>query len=145
MKGALLLVALLVFGIDLTAQMWSADYATAQQTAAQEGKRIVLVFSGSDWCAPCIKLDREIWQDTSFQRAAAADFVFYRADFPRKKEHQLSEAVAQQNAQLADRYNARGAFPLVVVLDAEGNLLGQTGYQKITPTDYLAILEGFAQ
>ncbi|PPK86206.1 thioredoxin-related protein [Neolewinella xylanilytica] len=140
---AILLILLLGAYVSASAQQWVSDYDAALQTAAEEDKAVVLVFSGSDWCAPCIKLDRDIWQDASFQERAAKAFVFYRADFPRKKENQLSEALAEKNAQLAERYNQRGAFPLVVVLNPEGEVLGQTGYKKLSPTEYLEILESF--
>ncbi len=135
----------MLVSIGLSAQQWTSSYAEAQALAQQDGKSIVLVFSGSDWCAPCIKLDREIWQDASFQEQAGKEFVFYRADFPRKKDNQLDPALATENAQLAERYNQRGSFPLVVVLDAEGRLLGQTGYQKLSPGEYLTVLEGLAK
>ncbi|WP_116105280.1 thioredoxin family protein [Lewinella sp. IMCC34191] len=133
----------LLLSFAASAQQWATDYDDALQTAAEENKEVVLVFSGSDWCAPCIKLDRDIWQDASFQEKAAEEFVFYRADFPRKKENQLSDELTEKNAQLAERYNQRGAFPLVVVLDPKGEVLGQTGYKKLSPTEYLEILESF--
>ena len=145
MRTVFLSLLLLILCLPAAAQQWTTDYETARQTAADEGKSVVLVFSGSDWCAPCIKLDREIWQDPTFQAAAEADFVFYRADFPRKKENRLSEDLTEANGKLAERYNVRGAFPLVVVLTPEGDVLGQTGYQKVSPNEYLALLEGFVK
>ena len=145
MRTVLFSLLFLTLSLPVAAQHWATDYGSAQRTAAAEGKSVVLVFSGSDWCAPCIKLDREIWQDPSFQDAAQEDFVFYRADFPRKKENRLSEELTEANGKLAERYNQRGAFPLVVILTPEGEVLGQTGYQKTSPTEYLAILEGFRQ
>ena len=145
MRTVLFSLLFLTLSLPVVAQHWAADYGSAQRTAADEGKSVVLVFSGSDWCAPCIKLDREIWQDPSFQAAAQEDFVFYRADFPGKKENRLSEELTEANEKLAERYNQRGAFPLVVILTPEGEVLGQTGYQKISPTEYLAVLEGFRQ
>ena len=29
--------------------------------AQKQNKKIILVFQGSDWCGPCIKLSKEIW------------------------------------------------------------------------------------
>ena len=144
MKAPLSLLACFLC-LTATAQQWAPDYVSAQAIAKEENKNIVLVFSGSDWCAPCIKLDREIWQNADFQSAAAEDFVFYRADFPRKKDNQLSEELATANAALAERYNPAGSFPLVVVLTPAGEVMGQTGYQKVSPADYLATLESFAK
>ncbi len=145
MKSFLLGFALLCCPTFTFAQQWAPEYATAQVIAAREGKHVVVVFSGSDWCAPCIKLDREIWQDANFQQAADADFVFYRADFPRRKENRLDDRLAAANVELAEAYNPRGAFPLVVVLTPEGGVVGQTGYQKLSPEAYLAVLKDFLQ
>ncbi len=144
MKTIIFLLPFL-FSISVAAQQWTADFDTALETAAQQDKQVVLVFSGSDWCAPCIKLERDIWEDPGFQKEASEDFVFYRADFPRKKENQLDEKLAAVNAQLAERYNQRGAFPLVVVLSPEGEVLGQTGYKKVSPFEYLAVLKAFVE
>lgn len=144
MKTFLFSCLLLATSLSLSAQEWAADYPTAQATAKEAGKNVVIVFSGSDWCAPCMKLDREIWQAEEFGAAAGADFVFYKADFPRRKANQLPEALAAQNNALAERYEVE-SFPLVVVVTPEGDVLGQTGYQKTTPTEYLALLKGFVQ
>ena len=145
MKTLIISLTFLLASLTASAQEWAPDFATAQATATESEKPIVLVFSGSDWCAPCIKLDREIWQDAGFQEKSAEEFVFYRADFPRKKENKLSAEMTEANAKLAEKYNSRGAFPLVVVLSPEGEVLGQTGYQKISPEEYLAVLESFAK
>ena len=142
----LLPLFLLAFSVtQLSGQLWTDSYAAAQSAARESGKAVVVVFSGSDWCAPCIKLEREIWSDADFQRAAPESFVFYRADFPRKKENRLPEELAARNGELAERYNSRGAFPLVVVLTPDGDLLGQAGYDKTDPTTYLRKLQAFTE
>lgn len=138
-----LLVAL--FALPLSAQFWQPDFTTAQQVAAKKGQNIVLVFSGSDWCAPCIKLERDVWEQAEFTAAAEGDFVFYKADFPRRKANKLSKEVNERNASLAELYNTQGSFPLVVVLSPEGDVLGQTGYKKVGPTEYAEILKSFTE
>ncbi len=143
MKTITLALSILLSGGFLHAQTWSASYAEAQSLASEEGKNVVLVFAGSDWCAPCIRLERDIWEAEGFAEEAGADFVFYKADFPRRKANQLPEEVAERNAQLAERYNTVGSFPLVVVLTPAGEVLGQTGYKKVSPTEYLDLLRAF--
>lgn len=140
-----LALAATLLSLTLSAQNWSENYADAQALAKKEGKNIVLVFSGSDWCGPCIRLEREIWTAEGFSEMAAEDFVFYKADFPRRKVNKLSEELSAQNSELAEKYNLRGAFPLVVILTPEGEVLGKTGYKKLTPPEYLAVLKGFAK
>lgn len=129
----------------LLAQDWKDNYRDAMAMAQEENKPIILVFAGSDWCAPCIKLDRNIWQSEEFKAYATQNYILYKADFPRKKENKLKDQLVQQNKELADRYNPKGYFPLVLVLDKNGKILGETGYQKTTPKAYVALLNSFAK
>lgn len=142
----LFLKVLLIFlPLVCSAQNWMESYSDAMENAQTEDKQILLVFSGSDWCAPCIKLDRDIWQSKEFQSNANQKFVLYRADFPRRKENRLKEQLVRENKELADRYNPKGYFPLVLVLDKNGKILGQTGYQKTTPKEYITLLNSFGK
>ena len=141
----LLFICLLSLPMALCAQDWTENYEDAMAMAQKEDKPIILVFSGSDWCAPCIKLDRDIWQSDEFKAYAKQNVVLYRADFPRKKENKLKDQFVQQNKELADRYNPKGYFPLVLVLDKKGKILGETGYQKIAPKAYISLLNSFGK
>lgn len=142
MKKYLFIISLLLFNF-LTAQKWETNWDTASALAKKSNHNIVLVFSGSDWCAPCIKLDKSIWQSADFKSYAKDNFVMLRADFPRKKGNQLSEEHAKANGKLAEKYNEKGYFPLVVVISPEGKVLGQTSYKNISPKEYIELLKGF--
>ena len=121
----------------LLAQEWEESYAEALTTAKEQNKNLLLVFAGSDWCGPCKKLDRDVWSSEAFRTYAEANFVLYKADFPRKKSNRLPEAIATENGALAEKYNPKGYFPLVVVLDAGGGIIGKTGYRNDTPQEYI--------
>ncbi len=54
-----LLLALLFISQMVGAQNWLTDFEKAKEEAKLSNKSIVMVFSGSDWCAPCIKLDKD--------------------------------------------------------------------------------------
>ena len=69
--------------------------------------------------------------------------MLYRADFPRKKVNQLPQEQLNQNKELAERYNTKGYYPLVLVLDKSEQVLGKTGYQKISPKAYIDVLNSF--
>lgn len=127
------------------AQDWQEDFDVALQKSKDEQKPIVLVFSGSDWCAPCIRLEREIWESEAFKNHAAENYVLYKADFPRKKKNQLSPEVSGANKKLAAKYNQNGYFPLVLLLNQEANVLGTTGYKGINPKKYIELLDAFLQ
>ncbi len=142
MKHFLLIVFILSLNTArLSAQDWRTDWDIARVEAEQANKKLILVFSGSDWCIPCIKLEKEIWESSSFTQYAEQYYVLFRADFPKRKKNKLPEMVQKLNDRLASKYNSKGYFPLVVVLDAKGKVKGQLGYEKLTPEAYIALIE----
>ena len=130
-----------IFSATLSfSQNWTTFLEVAKTEAASSNKNILLVFSGSDWCAPCIKLDRTIFQSDVFKAEAEKKWVLLKADFPKKKGNALSETQTESNKKLAEKYNKEGNFPLVVLLDATGKVLGITGYKNVSPTEYVQLL-----
>jgi len=127
----------------VNAQDWETDFEKAKELATEKDRNIVLVFSGSDWCAPCIKLETEIWSSEEFKNYAKDNFVMLKADFPRKKKNKLTDEQQEKNNQLAEKYNTKGYFPLVVVMDENAKVLGTAGYEKIEPSEYIKLLSSF--
>ncbi len=140
----ILISSLLVF-ISLTSysQDWHTNFDEATLVAQKEDKNIVMVFSGSDWCAPCIKLEKNIWESEDFKNHAKDNWVLLKLDFPKRKANKLSKEQQEHNDSLAEKYNKKGYFPLVLVLNKEGAVLGETGYKKITANDYVNELVAF--
>ncbi|MFD2823484.1 thioredoxin family protein [Lacinutrix iliipiscaria] len=143
MKKSIALIIFLLFTISLTAQEWITSFEEAKNIATKNNHNIVLVFQGSDWCGPCIKLDKEVWSTSSFQKLAENHFVMLQADFPRRKQNRLSSELQAQNNKLAESYNPNGYFPYVVVLNTKGKVLGTLGYEKTTPELYFDKLIAF--
>lgn len=143
MKKIILLSIFLSLAMSANAQEWLTDFDEAKKIATEKKQNIILVFQGSDWCAPCIKLDKEIWSANEFKSYAKDHFVMLQADFPRKKKNKLEKTHQEKNNKLAEKYNKRGFFPHVVVLDEKGNVLGRTGYKKIGAAKYIKLLASF--
>lgn len=143
MKIILTTLLLLINIVMVNAQDWHTDFSEAKEIASTSNKPIVLVFQGSDWCGPCIKLDREIWSTEEFKSYAKEHYVMLKADFPRKKSNKLSEEQTQANKKLAEKYNKHGYFPFVVILNSKGEVLGETGYKKTTPKKYIEDIDAF--
>lgn len=144
MKNTIKLIVFCLF-VSYTSfsQQWLTNLEDAQQIASKEKKPILLVFQGSDWCAPCIKLSKNIWSSEVFKNYAKDHYVLVRIDFPRKKRNTLEKEQLKLNQQVAEKYNKNGIFPLVVVLNYEGEILGQTGYKKISPQNYINEINEF--
>lgn len=102
---------------------WLHNYNEAVQLAQKSHKHILLNFSGSDWCGPCIRLHNEVFTTDNFIKLADADLVLLNADFPRNKNNQLSATQQQINDALADKYNPQGVFPYTVLLNENGKVI----------------------
>jgi thioredoxin-related protein len=114
------------------------NFETAQAHARSEKKLLLLDFTGSDWCPPCIMLERQVFSQPEFKEYAAQHLVLLEVDFPRRKE--LSDEQKAANAKLAEQYGIY-AFPTVVVLDSNGQTLGELGYMRGGPKAFIAALE----
>lgn len=139
MKKIMLFLLLLVASFGY-AQNWKTNFEDAKSIAVKENKKILLVFSGSDWCAPCIKLENVVWKSEAFKTEAEKKWVLVRADFPKKKNNQLSPELSASNKLLAERYNKGGSFPLVVLLDSNGKVIGMTGFKNVPAEQYITII-----
>jgi thioredoxin-related protein len=114
-----LIAALLLF---TESNSWLTSLDAANETARKENKLILLNFSGSDWCAPCIKLKRQVFETELFKEYATQNLVLLNADFPRMKKNRQAKELIQHNESLAARYNREGKFPYTLLLDAKGNV-----------------------
>jgi thioredoxin-related protein len=139
MKKIALLVMLSLTTLGFS-QEWKTSLDEAKAEANKENKKILLVFSGSDWCAPCMKLEKNVWQSEVFKKEAAEKYVLIKADFPKKKANQLSSELTENNNKLAEKYNKDGNFPLVVMLDKNGKVQGMTGFKNISAENYVKLL-----
>jgi thioredoxin-related protein len=106
-----------------TSNIWGTDLETAKQSAKAEHKFIMLNFSGSDWCGPCIRMHEDIFEGPAFSEYSKDYLVLVNADFPRLKKNELPKEQQKKNDQLADQYNKDGIFPLTLLLDANGKVL----------------------
>jgi thioredoxin-related protein len=102
---------------------WHYNLDEAKLIAKKEHRHILLNFSGSDWCGPCIRMHNEIFESDVFKKMSDTDLVLVNADFPRKKKNQLTSQQQEINNVMADQYNSQGKFPYTVLLDANGKVL----------------------
>jgi len=122
-------------GDELT---WETNFATAVEKAKKQKKKLLINFTGSDWCGWCIKLDQEVFSKEDFITYANKNFVCIKLDFPKRKK--LSTEESTQNQKLAVQYKVKG-FPTILVLDNDEALLMQTGYQFGGAQTYIDHLE----
>ena len=118
MQRILLLYVLLSFVCDVEAQgiAFGDDFKAAIRNSKRTGKP-VLLDAYTTWCAPCRKMDEEIFSLPAIGEAVALRYVPVRLDME-----------SPAGAQLATRYGIR-AYPTLMVLDSDGSELDRSvGY-----------------
>ncbi len=120
-----ILISFLAYFLFFSTHSGVKDFDKAKQETVQDNKITLLSFSGSDWCAPCIKMKKEFFESEVFSKYAKEHLVLINADFPRLKKNQLSKEQIKKNEELAEKYNKEGKFPFTVLLDSKGNVLKQ--------------------
>lgn len=93
---------------------WSTDLEKALEKAKAEKKSVLVEFTGSDWCPPCIAMRKNVFTKKEFVEAASKKFILVELDFP-KGDKELSD----KNQPLAEKYKIEG-FPTVILLDSAG-------------------------
>lgn len=134
------LLTIILFSVLLHSPSgWITDFDQAKSEAAATHRFILLNFSGSDWCVPCIKLKKEIFTSESFIAFADTTLVLVNADFPRNSKNKLTTLQVQHNEALADQYNAAGKFPLTLLLTSDGRILKEwEGYPDTEKKSFVA-------
>lgn len=142
MKKILFLFCIL-FAVEFSAQETTAiSYSQVLEKAKTEQKKVLLFFSGSDWCAPCVKFKKHFIDTEEFKTFASNSLAVYNADFPRLKKNQLAKDIIATNEQLAEKYNAKGYFPMILLLNANGDILHK--WEQLpteTVTEFIAKLQ----
>lgn len=111
----------------------------AFRISSETHKPVLLVFAGSDWCAPCIRFERKILTQVSFLDFADKHLIILKAEFLQRK--QLPAAVHKQNEALAEKYNPGGIFPYMVLLSPEKEVMSQISYSDQSPNEFISELQ----
>jgi len=106
---------------------WLTNYDSALKKASKEKKNILIFFTGSDWCAPCKMLKKDLFETDDF-KTVSEDYVLLYIDMPMNKSI-LSKKQLQHNKELNSKLNKKGAVPLMKILNPNGKELDQyAGY-----------------
>lgn len=116
---------------------WFSDMDKAKSYAAEKQVPILMVFAGSDWCKPCIMFKKEILTSVTFETYGAEHLAVLYLDFPIKKANKLPEEQTAHNEKLAEEYNRSGAFPAIMLIDANEKMLGHLEFHNQSPDDFI--------
>lgn len=136
-------MALILFAsATLAVAGWETDYAKALAAAKAQNKQVLLDFTGSDWCGPCIEFKKQVFSKADFSAYADKNLILVEIDYPQRKKQ--SPELKKQNEKLSKQYGIDDkGFPTIVLLDANGKMIREfTGYEGETTKDIIAWIEG---
>ena len=107
---------------------WMTDLDAALEKSKSENKPVLIEFTGSDWCPPCMMMSEKVFSKKEFTEEASKKFILVELDFP-KGDRELAE----KNQPHAKEYKING-FPTVVLLDEE-----QKEFQRFIASRYPSI------
>ncbi len=136
-----LLLILLPFLINLDCN-WGTDFTGALKEAKDSNKKILIYFSGSDWCTYCDQIEGKLLNKKEVCEYAGQNLILVNADFPKKDKHKLSDALKQQNEELQKKYNPKRGYPTLVLIDQEGRVIKTwEGNQNISTEQFIQELK----
>ena len=127
---------------SLANETWTTDVDAALAAGKKTGKDVLLLYTGSDWCPPCKKLEQEIFETDAFRKEAPNMFELVMFDFPKTK--QLPQPIVDQNKKWAEKYGI-SAYPTLVLIDSKQRPFAITGYREMDAEEYLGMLGEFRQ
>lgn len=121
-----LIAGLALLQVGAAEVKWETDLAKAQAQAVKDHKLVMLLFTGSDWCPPCIKLEKDVFASAEFATYAAKNLVCVKSESLRKTKQ--PEDVVKAHQALAKKYKLEG-YPTLIILNAKGEKVGEkVGY-----------------
>jgi len=122
----------------------TTNYQDALVEARRTKKKVLLHFTGSDWCYYCKMLEQEVMSRSEFRQYAEANYITVTLDFPH--DFPLSSDLKQQNDALAQKFGVHG-YPTLLVLDSDEKELGRiSGYNPGSgPSSVIDSLKPFTQ
>jgi hypothetical protein len=126
---------------DAGPAVWGSDFGAALEDARARNCHVLILYTGSDWCTWCKRMEAEVYSQPEFARYSRDKLVLLKLDYPRRTPQ--AEELKNQNAQLLSRYNVSG-FPTALLVDAKGAVISRfDGYQEGGPGHFVGMLQRF--
>lgn len=127
MKNKLLIVLMLALFQFTNAQEtanihWENSFSKALKIAKKQNKKILIFFTGSDWCSSCKALEEDVLHTKKFEQLAQ-NTILYKADFPRATDL-VSKKQQKENSKLKNKYYIN-SYPVIIIINKHGHIIAQ--------------------
>ena len=94
------------------------DWNKAKELAQKENKQILIILTGSEWCAPCKKMDKRVIENPKFQKYAEEKLIVFLIDLPGGGLI-LNSKVYQDYQRFQKKYQTN-SLPSLILTDKNG-------------------------
>lgn len=122
-------LAVVSSGFGKTPDGWVTGVDDALARAKKDNKHVMVLFTGSDFCPPCMMMQKEVFTKKEFVTKAGKDFILVFVDFP-----EADEALAKSNEPLMEEYSVPG-LPTVLVFDPSAREIGRFAAHEFPEVD----------
>lgn len=112
----LCILVILFFGTSHAQLKKSPDYETARAEAKANNKDIMIVLTGSEWCKPCVKMKKNVFENQEFIDYATERFVIFEVNLGRHWD--MDSKVYQNYSYFKDKYQSN-ALPTLIILGSD--------------------------
>jgi thiol:disulfide interchange protein len=114
-----------------TAAGWTTNLDSALSSAKKNKKFVLAQFTGSDWCPPCMMMQKAVFSKSSFTRLVPKKFILVKIDIPRS-----NKAMSLKNGKVMKNYNVTGV-PTILLFGDDGK-----EFSRFSASQYPTV-EGF--
>lgn len=93
---------------------WIGETKIALEKAAKDKKPILLYFTGSEWCPPCVELEKKVFSKKGTLQSLEKFFVLCKLDLPKDRKKISKEM------QLEMKKHRVISLPQLILLDEHG-------------------------
>jgi len=98
----------------MASDVWLKNIPDAQKLSKEQNKPLFIEFTGSDWCPPCIMMEKNVFSKEAFLERAQEKFILVKIDIP-----QADKELSEKNQKVLEEYEVMGV-PTILLMDPAG-------------------------
>lgn len=115
------LISISIFATIAQAGDWITDIDAGVAKAKKENKSVMVEFTGSDWCPPCMQMHKNVFSKKEFTKKAGEKYILVKIDIPNKDKE-----LRAKNEKVLAKHRVQGV-PTVILFDKEGKEFDRFG------------------
>jgi len=104
-----------------SASSWTTNLESALASAKKNKKYVLVQFTGSDWCPPCIMMHKQVFSKSSFTRPVSNKFILVKLDMPKS-----NKSLTLKNRKIMRDHKVTGV-PFILLFGDDGREFSRFG------------------